>query len=260
MKPYKDEHRVPKVGLFILVVVTVVGGIVLGILATYLPDAILFKMVLLFGGGVLSGLVTKLGIRLGKIRAPLVGLFFGLITAIIMYGSYWLSETRLGNDVLSGSIWLYWFFELLIILIISGLIGRRAAQDHFCTTCNRWFKTREKIGGIPKRGTEQLVESFRAGNYEEVSQLVHYPGHKDIDLFIQACNCKNGNKMVSAQSKKFTLRKWLSNYPVFCGLVPNSSLDKKIPKAACDLHKPPKSWKPFECHNKIIPRKSKLTI
>lgn len=88
MQPYEPSNKVPFLGLTLLFLATLIGSLLLG----YLIFAIskLFYLVFLFpiGAGLAGGYLIRLAVKSGKVRNPVVALIFGLLTGLLIYGTY----------------------------------------------------------------------------------------------------------------------------------------------------------------------------
>ncbi len=88
MREYRPSNRVPLVGLLIMITAAVVGGLGAGVI-TYFVSRELY-LILLFPIllGLLCGWIAALAVQIGRVRAPLVAGMFGVLMALILYGTY----------------------------------------------------------------------------------------------------------------------------------------------------------------------------
>ncbi len=88
MREYRPSNRVPLVGLLMMITAAVVGGLGAGVI-TYFVSRELY-LILLFPIllGLLCGWIAALAVQIGRVRAPLVAGLFGVLMALILYGTY----------------------------------------------------------------------------------------------------------------------------------------------------------------------------
>ncbi|UJB68404.1 hypothetical protein HRE53_17900 [Acaryochloris sp. 'Moss Beach'] len=88
MKPYRPSNKVPGTGWIWLLALSTLGGAVVGggiaLIARWIYLLLIFPALM----GFTSGSATTVAIKKGKVRSPLVGLFFGVLTGLITYGAY----------------------------------------------------------------------------------------------------------------------------------------------------------------------------
>jgi hypothetical protein len=100
MRDYQPSNLIAPQGILFLIVAAVVGGVAIGLL-TYFVSTLIYLIIvfpLLIGaaaGGVIAGAVI-----IGKVRSPIGAAIFGILIAVILYGTYRYAEYEIGfkND------------------------------------------------------------------------------------------------------------------------------------------------------------------
>ncbi|HEX2619737.1 MAG TPA: hypothetical protein VHL11_06310, partial [Phototrophicaceae bacterium] len=92
MTPYRSSGRAPILGVILLLLLTVIGGVAIGAVAYFISKFIylivLFPLVMIaLGGGIISFAVKR-----GKIRSRPITLIFGVLMAVLIYGSFRIGE------------------------------------------------------------------------------------------------------------------------------------------------------------------------
>lgn len=93
--PYRPDGGCPSAGAALLVGLTIVGGLILGYVASFISQY--FYLVLLFpiGIGIGLGMVGAFGISLGKVRNPLAGGIAGFVGGCVaMVGMHYFDYQR----------------------------------------------------------------------------------------------------------------------------------------------------------------------
>ena len=88
MKPYRPSNKVPGTGWIWLLALSTLGGAVVGGAIAFIARWIYLLLIFPALMGFTSGSATTIAIKKGKVRSPLVSLFFGVLTGLITYGSY----------------------------------------------------------------------------------------------------------------------------------------------------------------------------
>jgi hypothetical protein len=90
MKPYRPSGIVPIPGLLTLLLVTAIAGLIVGGLLWFSDNRIGFYLIILFPiiAGYIVGTAGCRGIRIGKIRNPLVAGLIGVLGAVLVGGVY----------------------------------------------------------------------------------------------------------------------------------------------------------------------------
>jgi hypothetical protein len=88
MREYRPSNRVPTAGLLILFATAVAGGLGAGVVTYFVSRELylifLFPILL----GLLCGWIAAQAVQLGRVRAPLIAAGFGVLMALILYGTY----------------------------------------------------------------------------------------------------------------------------------------------------------------------------
>lgn len=87
MKPYQPSNKVPSAGIIWLVLTSVVAGVAIGGLTSFIARLIYLIVLFPIGMGFAGGVATGAAVQRGKVRNPLVGGAFGALTGLIIYGA-----------------------------------------------------------------------------------------------------------------------------------------------------------------------------
>ena len=97
MREYRSSNRFPPYGFIMLLLAALVGGGVLGVLVFAVSHFAVYLIVIFpFVIGTLGGFVMSLTVARGKVRNPMLAAFFGLLIAVVLYGTYRYADYRIG--------------------------------------------------------------------------------------------------------------------------------------------------------------------
>jgi hypothetical protein len=88
MREYHPSNRVPLPGLLMMITAAVVGGLGAGVITYFVSRELYLVIVFPILLGLLCGWIAALVVQIGRVRAPLVAAAFGLLMALILYGTY----------------------------------------------------------------------------------------------------------------------------------------------------------------------------
>jgi len=92
MRPIHPSNIVPFPGLVLALAIVLVGGVMTGIAAYYFSTVIYMVLIFPLIMGFLAGWLAVIGVKLGKIRNPVVGTILGLLCGLVVYGSMWTAQ------------------------------------------------------------------------------------------------------------------------------------------------------------------------
>jgi hypothetical protein len=93
---YASSNLIPLTGLLALLIAAVLGGLVLGAITYLISQAVYLIILFPLGMGAGGGMVVAWGVYRGKVRSPMVALGFGILAAMIVYGTYRYADYRYG--------------------------------------------------------------------------------------------------------------------------------------------------------------------
>jgi hypothetical protein len=88
MREYRPSNRVPLAGLLIMITVAVAGGLGAGVLTYFVSRELYLIFVFPILLGLLCGWIAAQAVQIGRVRAPVVAGVFGVLMALILYGTY----------------------------------------------------------------------------------------------------------------------------------------------------------------------------
>jgi hypothetical protein len=218
--PYAPDGGCPAGGLFAMLALTLLAGLVVGVLAGLIH--LVFFLVLIFP--ILMGLAVGAAgygaVVLGKVRSRLLaagtGVLAGCLTIIAMhfimyvvrggpaagwsFGKYIDENARFGvriNSTRGGGpkdkgmnlgyvgSYIYWFVEMAIVAGIAGaMMGSRAGKP-FCRACGSW-KTQHNLGVLflPRA---DATDYFEAGELSRLVDPQNPQGEGPISLSVWWC-------------------------------------------------------------------------
>jgi hypothetical protein len=118
MREYRPSNHVPPAGLLLLITTAVAGGLGAGVI-TYFVSREVYLIILfpiLLGLGV--GWIMAMAVQIGKVRAPLVAGAFGVVMALILYGTYRYAEY-------------YWRFRSDFKRQVEKTFGQKITDDEY---------------------------------------------------------------------------------------------------------------------------------
>lgn len=98
MRDYKPSNLLAPQGILFLLVAVIVGGVAIGLI-TYFVSTLIYLIILFplvigaVAGGVIAGAVI-----IGKVRSPMGAAIFGLLIAVVLYGTYRYAEYEIGFE------------------------------------------------------------------------------------------------------------------------------------------------------------------
>ncbi len=229
MKPYQPSLIAPAGGLVLLLLLAVVGGALVGAVfsgvAKLVYVALLFP---LFIGLLVGGLVST-GVRLGKIRHPMVAVGSAGVATLAAYAALWggsylqaqsgLAAGQVGfidylglvNQqgiyavrLLNGQVELlnlgpvisamYGVLELVLIGWLAIDAGRKAALAPFSEVCGRWFEKPALMGTLGSRRTQEVLKLIEAGQFLKLGEeLQTNPALPNLGLLMTVCEQAGGS-------------------------------------------------------------------
>jgi hypothetical protein len=88
MREYRPSNRVPLPGLLLMITAAVVGGLGAGVITYFVSRELYLVVVFPILLGLLCGWIAALVVQIGRVRAPLAAGAFGVLMALILYGTY----------------------------------------------------------------------------------------------------------------------------------------------------------------------------
>ena len=106
MREYRPSKHFAPYGLIVLLLAAFVGGAVIGGIVFAVDHYIIYLIVVFpFIIGAMGGFVMPLAVALGKVRNPMLAALFGLLIAVVLYGTYRYADYRIGfKDDLNDEI------------------------------------------------------------------------------------------------------------------------------------------------------------
>lgn len=92
MQPYKPSNKAPLTGVLLLFFLSIICGILLGLLTFAISNFIYLILLFPMGLGLIGGIITSVGVDKGKVRSPILGGLFGLLLGLLIYGSFRYAE------------------------------------------------------------------------------------------------------------------------------------------------------------------------
>src|ERR1700694_841027 len=106
MQKFRPSYKMPFGSLILMLLAAILGGVIIGgvvaVADQFVYLVFLFPLLMgALGGGLIGGIV-----RVGKVRNPVMALFFGFLTACVIYGayqfgSYYLDHQKIINQLVS---------------------------------------------------------------------------------------------------------------------------------------------------------------
>lgn len=98
MRPYRASNKVPLGSLFLLLIVALFVGAVLGGILFAVEHLTSFYLVLLFPllAGVIVGAALAAVVKVGKVRSPFIAAFFGLVAGLVILLTYHVATYYIG--------------------------------------------------------------------------------------------------------------------------------------------------------------------
>lgn len=91
-KTYKPSNKTSIDGVLMLILITMVGGVLIGGITAVIGRFIYLIIAFPVGMGYLGGKGIELAVKHGKVRNPLLAATFGLLVGFIIYGTYRYGE------------------------------------------------------------------------------------------------------------------------------------------------------------------------
>jgi hypothetical protein len=96
MREYKPSNLLAPQGIVFLIVAAIAGGVAIGLI-TYFVSTLIYLIVLFpIIMGLLAGSIISGAVILGKVRNPMIAMLFGVLIAVVLYGTYRYAEYEFG--------------------------------------------------------------------------------------------------------------------------------------------------------------------
>ena len=226
MEKYNHSGKIGILGIVYMLIFGIASALIFGMLYSYLIYFIPFPYITFFitlGFGIIVGVATGYGGKLGKIRNNKVMLIGGLLTGIIALYCSWVgyifvssgSEIWLLNPAsiltmakavaaigpwsifgitFKGALlYFVWIIEALIIIGTSTLVAMvYTSNSIFCEKCNKWLKHKETISHLePLKNLDIQIKQFQKGDFSSLYGLKEAKSNVYTELEIQHCHlCK----------------------------------------------------------------------
>ena len=218
MKPYQPSLTAPAGGLVILLLLAILGGAVVGAAFFFLSKLVylIFLFPLLIGW--LAGALVAAGVRVGKIRHPGVALGGAGLAGLVSYVTGWICN-YFGSGQAAGfvsyvvsadqqGVWaarllasdaglfnlgplfsgVYWVLELLLILWLAVIIGRKPAYAPFSEVCGCWFEKPALLGTLGSRRMQEVLGWIEGGQFIKLGEeLQTNPALPNLGIFMVLC-------------------------------------------------------------------------
>jgi hypothetical protein len=100
--------------------------------------------------------------------------------------------------------WLYWLIEFAAIETIIVLLAYSAAKDPYCESCDRWYASKERMGNIHPRSSENFLNLIKDDNFTQSGKLIE-PLSKinasSLEVYLQGCSSCQISDFVIAVSR-----------------------------------------------------------
>jgi hypothetical protein len=259
MKPYQPSQIVPAGGALLLLLVILVGGFAIGALASFLANVLYIILVFPFLMGAIGGEFSLLSIRYGKIRNPSVALVGGLLMGLVIVVSFWLVSylqftnngaafansaqpdffkyiqvmaqkgvpvIHIGNvDLLNlGPVfsWIYWAFEIILIVWLSSRPGKTQAREPFCETCNHWYPKPALLGTLGSSRQKEVLNLIESGQLQKLGEeLQSNPALPNVGVFLATCgaDCVDGDSYLAVNRQVRSSRGGVGATGLASGLI-----------------------------------------
>lgn len=92
MRPYKPSGAIPISSLLTLLIGAIFGGVILGVIFFGISQVIYLILLFPILMGLAAGFIVAATVDLGKIRNPLIAMFFAILLAGVTYGTLRYAE------------------------------------------------------------------------------------------------------------------------------------------------------------------------
>lgn len=210
MKTYQPTMKVPMSGLAGLAALVLAGGVLVGGALGFISNwfFIIFLYPILIG--VVMGAVAAQGVRIGKVRNPVVAIIAAILAGFVAHWVFWLVGYQLflgsasidlvqqtgqagfvgyilwigqsGLPVLRvgqgagfvpmGSVltWIYLVAEIVVILFLVIPPARQQAERPFCETCQRWLGEPKLLGTLGVKRGEEILGYIQNGQFTRLGE------------------------------------------------------------------------------------------
>jgi hypothetical protein len=246
MEVYRHSGKMPLIGIPLTVFLGAATAAVLGLVYSYIIvyDPIIYiNMMCTLGFGYCIGLSVAKGVRLGKIRNPVLagayGLAFGLAGLYIAWvADYWarvafdlaafdpdelkeyiswfyengmwtISNHGNGGDTVKGIVLGgVWIVEASIIVGFATVQAYKSvASIPFCEPCNAW--TKDNLGAARLKFNPEIQRRLAAGDLLALDEALAASGREDVftQLDLHCCPKCDNSIFLSVCSMKTTVDK-----------------------------------------------------
>lgn len=114
--------------------------------------------------------------------------------------------TSSGKGVNLGAVgsWIYWGAEILIILWVSIVIGKKPASDPFCESCERWYGKEQIVGTLGASRSKELLALLEGGQFAKLGEeLQSNPATPNLGVFMATCgkDCTAGEAFLAVRTQ-----------------------------------------------------------
>ena len=98
--------------------------------------------------------------------------------------------------------WVYWGIELLIILGMAAVIGRKPALEPFCEACKRWYGKPALLGTLGASRSQEALGLIEGNQFQKLGEeLQSNPAMPNVGIFLATCGdgCANGDAYLAAR-------------------------------------------------------------
>jgi hypothetical protein len=114
--------------------------------------------------------------------------------------------TSSGKGVNLGAVgsWIYWGIELLLILWVAIVIGKKPASDPFCESCERWYGKEQIVGTLGASRSKELMTLVEGGQFMKLGEeLQSNPATPNLGVFLATCgkDCTAGEAFLVVRTQ-----------------------------------------------------------
>jgi uncharacterized membrane protein YeaQ/YmgE (transglycosylase-associated protein family) len=118
--------------------------------------------------------------------------------------------------------WVYWGIELLIILWVAIVIGKKPASDPFCESCERWYGKEQFLGTLGASRSKELLALVEGGQFAKLGEeLQSNPATPNLGVFMATCgkDCTAGEAFLAVRTQTRDSKGNLSTKDLVKGMI-----------------------------------------
>ncbi len=246
MEVYRHSGKMPLIGIPLTVFLGAATAAILGVVYSYIIvyDPIIYiNMLCTLGFGFGIGMAVAKGVRMGKIRNPVLagayGLAFGLVGLYFAWVADFWARVAFDLDAFEPEVlkaYISWFYEngmwtisnhgnagetakgiflggiwIVEAAIIIGFATVQAYQSvasiPFCEACNAW--TKDNLGAARLKYSPDIQRRLAAGDLNALDEAFGATGREDVftQLDLHCCPKCDNSIFLSVCSMKTTIDK-----------------------------------------------------